>query len=200
MSGPEMLTRLDASMLAAAFPESLRSDAVNAGESVLGQLHERQWTERFALQVEGQVVLIPARLHFASSRSDDPIEGNSWLMTRCLRTRSNDGFERQRAARDLLTDVRPWSAPFIVDLIGGYVIEILLDVEAELSPALANALAAFTSANPDYWQLTRQRVASYWNVYYRASFTRADYVGFRLVDSLDAAARARNAGSASPVS
>lgn len=194
-----MLTKLDASMLAGAFPEALRSDAVSAGESVLEQLHKRQWTERFVLQVEGELVLLPARLHFASSRSDDTTEGNSWLMTRCLRTRSNDGFERQHAARDLLEDVRPWSAPFIVALIGEYVIEILLDIDAALSPALTSALATFTSANPDYWQLTRQRVASYWNVYYRASYSRADYVGFQLVERLDAAACAPDAGSASPV-
>src|ERR1044072_6705630 len=113
MTGAHKLTSLDAGMLAEAFPHSLRSAALPAGEAVLGQLQARQWTERFPLQVGGEAVLIPARLHFASSGSRDRLEGDSELMTRCLRTRSNDGFERQAAVRDLLADVRPWCVPFI---------------------------------------------------------------------------------------
>src|SRR5687767_8120022 len=107
-------------------------------------------------------------------------------MVQCLLTRSNDGFQRQRAVRELLTDIRPWSAPFVAALIGEYVIEILHDIHAALSQPLLEALAGFISTNPTYWERTQQRVASYWNVYYRADFRRSDYVGFKLLDALNA--------------
>lgn len=111
------------------------------------------------------------------------------LMIRCLETRSNDGFQRQRAVRELLTDIRPWSAPFIATLVGEYVIEILNDVHSALTPAVVNALAQFAFENPAFWARTKQRVGSYWNVYYRAQFTREGYVGFQLIDAIDSAKR-----------
>ena len=70
--------------------------------------------------------------------------------------------------------------------MGEYVMEILVDLEAAMSPPVVDHLANFLSANLDYWQLTKQRIASYWNVYYRHRFNRSDYVGFRLARQLDA--------------
>jgi len=191
MSGHEMLTDLDVDLLADAFPEALRVDARKAADMILRQLQEKQWTERFEVHVDGDAVQVPARLRFASSCSEAQTKDNIGLMAECLRTRSNDGFERQRAVQRLLPDVRPWSAPFIIALIGEYVIEILRDIHAALSPSVSDTLAAFISANPSYWERTRQRVASYWDVYYRADFRRSDYVGFKLIDELEAVVRSR---------
>lgn len=190
MTDPKMFTELNADLLADAFPQALRADAIKAAEVVLSGLHNKQWTERFEVHVDGEAVQLPARLHFASDRSVDELTGDLNLMVRCLQTRSNDGFQRQRAVRQLLTDIRPWSAPFVTALIGEYLIEILHDIHAALSQPVSEALAAFISANPTYWERTQQRVASYWDVYYRADFLRSDYVGFKLIDALNAAVRA----------
>ncbi len=186
-----MFTNFDVDLLIEALPEALRADAIKAASIVCRQLHKKQWTERFEVHVDGEAVLIPARLHFASNRAADETAGNVCLMVRCLQTRSNDGFQRQRAVRELLTDIQPWSAPFITTLIGEYVIEILHDIYAALSPSVVKALATFIIANPSYWERTRQRVASYWDVYYRADHRRSDYVGFKLIAELERAVRAR---------
>ena len=201
-----MLTEIDADQLAEAFPAPLRAQAVQAGALGSRGLDAQQWTERFELSVGGDRIWVPARLRFfrfaparfsffrsAAAPRVAPT-GTIALMARCLETRSSDGFQRQRAVRDLLADVRPWTAPFIVAPIGEYVIEILEDVHAALPAIDAAALAAFLADNPAYWQLTRQRVASYWNVYYRARFGRSDYVGFKLIAALEAAA-SRSAGA-----
>ena len=191
MSGQEMLTDLNVDLLADAFPDALHDDALAAADMILGQLQKKQWTERFDVHVDGEAVQLPARLRFATSCSKAAPNDNISLMAECLRTRSNDGFERQRAVRRLLTDIRPWSAPFITVLIGEYVVEILHDIYAALSPSVSDTLAAFICTNPSYWERTRQRVASYWDVYYRTDFRRSDYVGFKLIDELEAAVRAR---------
>jgi hypothetical protein len=194
MTDRTMLTELDADLLAGAFPQALRADAIKAAEFVLSQLHNKQWTERFELNFDGEAVQLPARLHFASDGSVEEPTGDMNLMVRCLQSRSNDGFQRQRAVRQLLTDIRPWSAPFVMTLIGEYVIEILHDIYAALSPPVSEALAAFISANPTYryWRRTQQRVASYWDVYYRADCRRSDYVGFKLRDALNETVRAKS--------
>lgn len=196
MSDQVMLTSIDGPMLAEAFPSEYQSAAVSAGNAVACLLTRRQWTERFPVQVGAQRVLIPARLHFTTDRLSLMESEEAWPFARALQTRSNDGFERQRAARDLLADLQPWGAPFIVALIGEYVVEILDDILAALTPDLARTLGAFVIGNQAYWNTTKRRVTSYWNVYYRARWLneqgraerRDEFVGFRLLQQLETAA------------
>ena len=143
-----MLTTVDADLLAEAFPRALQREATEAAEGVLRHLHERQWTDRFEVIVDGDVVLVPHRLHFSSSLPGHGDPAVIEMIGKCLETRSNDGFQRQRAVRQLLGDVQPWSAPFVVALVGEYVIEILTDIHDALTPDASAALADFICANP----------------------------------------------------
>lgn len=194
-----MLTKIDGAMLADAFPLQHRTAALLAGEAAAHGLAPRQWTDRFAVNAQGQSVLIPARLHFTSGGLLLTEGDEAWRFARALQTRSNDGFERQRAARDLLPDIQPWAAPFIVALIGEYIVEILDDIAAALTPELARTLGDFVVQNKAYWQTTKQRVASYWNVYYRANasselrrpYRRDQYIGFTLIDRIEMAVSGR---------
>ncbi|MEY4270152.1 MAG: hypothetical protein RLZZ58_1368 [Pseudomonadota bacterium] len=191
-----MLTELNGETLAEAFSLEYRLEAVSAGNAVARLLTSRQWTERFDFNVKGQRVLLPARLHFASERLLLSDSDEAWLFARALQTRSNDGFARQRAALDLLADLRPWAAPFIVALIGEYIIEILDDISAALTPENVHTLAVFIVENAAYWDTTKRRVASYWNVYYRSkrssetrrAYRRDEYIGFKIIDLLEMAA------------
>lgn len=187
MEAPQILDGSRAGGLADAFPERVRADSGIAAEAVQRRLDLTYRIRRFSVRVEDEAVHIPYRLHFAGGEVREALGRAPGLMARCLESRSTDGFRRQRAIREVLADVQPWSVPFIAAPIGEYVIEILNDIEGAISPGLVEALAAFALANPGYWHLTRQRVASYWDAYYRRSFERPDYVGFRLVARIDAA-------------
>jgi hypothetical protein len=197
MSDVEMLTSIDGPMLAAAFPTDHRAAAMTAGLDAARLLAPRQRTERFAVQVEGQTVLIPARLHFASQGLALAQSDEAWRFARALQTRSADGFERQRAARDLLGDMPSWAAPFIIALIGEYVVKILEDISAAMIPELERRLGSFIVQNGAFWNTTKRRVTSYWNAYYRPSrraeagrsWRRDEYIGFELVERLEAAAQ-----------
>ena len=191
-----MLTELDASMLAEAFPREHLSVATSRAQSVARALAPAQWTERFTVRSEQQCVLIPARLRFASEKLPLTHGDAAFPFARALQTRSNDGFERQRAARDLMRNLKPWGAPFVVALIGEYIVEILDDIAAALTTDCARTLGNFIIDNEAYWQTTKQRVASYWNVYYRANasseqrrpYARNEYIGFKLVERIEGAA------------
>lgn len=104
MADHAMLTELDASILAEAFPREHLSVATLAAQSVAGALAPAQWTERFTVRSERQAVFIPARLRFASERLRLTDGDALFPFARALQTRSSDGFERQRAARDLMRD------------------------------------------------------------------------------------------------
>lgn len=184
---PEMLTSLSADLLAKAFPRALHEQATDAAIYGSVQLQIVQWTELFEVTLRGEALRIPARLRFRNNHADEAIDGDIRLMVRCLRSRSSDGFERQRAVSDLLPDVQPWSAPFIVALLGEYVIEILDEVAYAFNDSVPDPIVDFLLENPAYWFLTKQRVSSYWNVYYRRSTRPADYIGFKLTHQIDRA-------------
>ena len=105
-----------------------------------------QWTDRFGVFVYGEQVLLPHRIQFKPEKVDFERGSETWLMVRALQSRSNDGFLRQRAVRDLLTDIRPWTAPFVVALIGEYIAEILIDIDAAMLPGSVAVITEFISA------------------------------------------------------
>ncbi len=182
----EMKTEFGAALLVQAFLLSLREEAQVAASVVVQLTTASQWTEQVGLFVKGEEVLLPSRLRFVTDRDSLQPGSNQWLMVRCLQSRSNDGFQRQRAARDLLTDLRPWTAPFIVTLIGEYIAEILIDIDAALTPHSVAVLAEFIAANPAFWETSKRRVQSYFNVYHQRVYSRPDYAGFRLINKLEA--------------
>ena len=182
-----MLTTFDAGLLARSFPDGLVAEPVSAMKNVCRYLHQRQWTDLFDVSVCEEIVSIPYRLHFSSKLPDSELMETTHIMGKCLESRSNDGFQRQRAAQALMQEVQPWSAPFIIALIGEYVVEILRDLHDGLTPEAFSILADFVHANPTYWHITQQRVASYWNASYRSQFTRTEYAGFKLLNSLNRA-------------
>lgn len=136
MDDDETLIAIEGSTLAAAFPSWNRPTALRAAFDVASRLDVRQWADRFAVRVDGRTVQIPVRLHLSSHHLAIQKADDAWLLARALQTRSCDDFERQRAVRDLLTGFKPWAAPFIVALIGEYLVEILDEISAATTPEI----------------------------------------------------------------
>ncbi len=135
-----------------------------------------------ALVVDGEPVVIPYRVynpapsaHYASglSRTEQGVAA-------AIYSRHHDGRIRQRALGTLLDHDEPWTAPFIVQLLGEYVIQICADIEKftrtalPARPAMQASLSAFFGQNPCFAELTRQRAVSYWSCYYRALHASRD--------------------------
>lgn len=203
MTDQQVLIEISGFMLAKAFSSKHGPAALMAGDAVAHQLAPRQLARQFVVQAEGQSVLIPERLNFVSDDLQLAESDDAWPFARALQTRSNDGFQRQRAARDLLADLQPWGAPFVVSLIGEYIVEILEDVAVALTPETTRTLGTFISHNKTYWQTTKRRVMSYWNEYYRwhggdrpdRAHHRHQYVGFKLITELETAAFGRTSSA-----
>lgn len=175
----------------------MMAEANRAAQVVEGNLVPGHCTPKvsdsFTVRVEGEAVWIPERLYFpqgyqSALSPDDP----AWLAEQCLQTRSLDGYQRQRAMRHLLQSLEPWNAPFVVAIIGSYVIEILNDIDERLADDNCAILRAFLVENPHFWALTKCRVASCWNVYHREfqvgrgkKFCASGYVGRRLIDRIE---------------
>src|SRR5204862_74491 len=107
-------------------------------------------------------------------------------MTRCLLTRSTDGYERQTALRSILTINEPWSIPYVVLLSGEYVVEIVSDI-MDAMPALdRESYANFVRENRPLMKLLGAKATSYWDCYYRYAYPqRAAYPGVAFLHQLE---------------
>lgn len=92
----------------------------------------------------------------------------------CVYTRHHNGFIRQAHLQALLDSDYPIIAvPFAFQLLGEYVLAIYADVFVFIKKYPDLSLA-FIRQNPQFWFKQRQRMTSYWNAYYRATYPKFD--------------------------
>ena len=134
----------------------------------------------FRLALDNEMLVVPTRIYqdeaeLRTRHADHPLALDGIL------TRHHDGFVRARAlARMLSSAPATWTFPFIIELMGEYVVEILQQIEDGFEQLDSEALARFVTDNPSFLALISQRVESYWDCYYRA-IPRQAYVGLRLI-------------------
>ncbi|MEU8081617.1 hypothetical protein AB0B31_39935 [Catellatospora citrea] len=179
-----------------AFPAELAGDA----EKVLAAMPASSLPLHapFMVVVQGQQVSIPGRIY----HDEPPAEAEASLSARqrqllhCLYSRHCDGTVRQRHIAKIVDSADPWVIPFVVQLVGEYVVEILIAICADLRDLVAPgttghrlAYGQFIVDNPAFFARVQRRVVSYWSCYYRSAYpTFRDYPGCTLLDLLRAAA------------
>jgi hypothetical protein len=162
-----------------AFPCILRQDVLQAFSAFPGV---RTLGRSFSVQVGYEIVTIPKRVHFDAAGIN---AGSLSMLQReivdCLLTRHTDGFVRQRCLTRIVSVNHVWIPPFVVQLAGEYVVE-MLDVIYESIPLLNTVLyREFFDCNPAFLNLIGQRIMSYWDCYYRNE-KREEYVGFKILE------------------
>jgi hypothetical protein len=170
------------SSLVTAFPAALRDDAL-VSISTLPEAAPAAHT--FSVSIGSEVVEIPYRIYH------DPALIHRERLTRtqdellsCLLTRHHSGLVRQENLKRILDSNHEWVPPFILQLVGEYVIEIIRSVQDNFDRLDVNLYRAFLTRNPAFYQTTKDRVASYWNCYHRGQ-QKADYAGFQVLEAFD---------------
>jgi len=166
-----------------AFPASLlaRVRAVVEATSLGSPAQKRSQHDIGPITLNGQRLRIPARIYnpepdWTIVRSLGDVERS---IAACLFTRHHDGRVRERALTQVPVCVEPWAAPFVVQLLGEYVIELVERAAFLIEGTPQAGYVAFARENPDFVRLTTQRATSYWNAYYRDRIRkRADYPAF----------------------
>ncbi|MFZ0677884.1 hypothetical protein [Candidatus Binatus sp.] len=183
------------SELAGAFPAMLREDALVA---LSGFPEPIRFHSSFFLNVAAEVVSIPDRIYYGSSLIHTlRLSGLQRELIDCLLTRHHNGYVRQSHLERIIRSPNIWIPPFVVQLVGEYVIEILQVIDNNLSTLKTPVYEQFARSNPEFIALTERRVMSYWNEYYRhppwdgrrSVYERDEYVGFRLIEFFKSLAR-----------
>lgn len=197
--GPQQLSSGDVTTLTSAFPTSLGEDVQAAVEIMPSTDLKPTWT--FSVSVDGQSVVIPYRLYNDEPTAEAGLSVTQQLVLDCLYTRHHDGRVRHRRLEHIMGSTQPWVIPFVVQLAGEYVLEIIATIQHELTeldrPGTSQhaAYGQFLARNSAFLAITGQRVASYWNCYFRSSYPeRRSYPGHALLMSFQTAASTQPAG------
>jgi hypothetical protein len=152
------------------FPVALQPLASSILPALRGNELAPESPDGFSVLIEREWLHAPARVYYAPSDLRSVIamsNGETQALALGLGTRHWDGFIREECLRQLLDAERPWAAPFVVQLLGEYVIEIAEVVALALQQGYVAGLAQFAIDNPSFMATTRRRVVSYWHCYYR---------------------------------
>jgi hypothetical protein len=192
--------KLEQQKLLDAFPAALRQDVEKVIEilplndhNVLlvdGQIHKINdliHPDEQVVSLGNEILRIPYRLYF-----NEPSLDKEKLLTdlqktilNCIYLRHHNGFIRQRRLEKLTDKTDYFVVPFVFQLLGEYVMEILEVLNRHVNTETIDNYIKFINGNKKYWQQTESRMISYWNEYYRPNFPKLkDYIGKQLVDRL----------------
>jgi hypothetical protein len=192
----------DIAKLAKAFPSVLEDDVRTVAKClpfsdrtlVLADGHVRYFDtflsecDPILVRLQGQRIEIPYRIYLKEPAPEkiEALTEQQKVIFHCLYLRHHNGFIRQKHLEQLVGRTEAFICPFTIQLLGEYVLEILVILENIIATPVVGNYAKFLSSNNFYWTQTQSRVVSYWNEYYRSVFPALDqYVGKRIVDRLN---------------
>jgi site-specific recombinase len=173
----------------AAFPSVLKPDVDVALECIPSCDYPPTSDDIGPIVVDGEQLRIPFRFYSNEPDSDcvQQLNDRQKLILTALYTRHHDGYVREQQVNRLLASDEVWIPPFVIQLLGEYVLEIIRVLEAH-SVVFTNAgYRHFASDNEMFIQLVRQRIRSYWDCYYRDMFPKiTDYPAFQILRLIEA--------------
>jgi len=138
-----------------------------------------------SVRVTGEDLSIPYRIYHDPALIDTArFTSRQVELLDCLLTRHRDGFIRQEHLARIIRCNHDWIPPFVVQLAGEYVVEIVQAIWMNSGSLDTGLYRRFLKDNSAFFAITRQRVISYWDCYHRWQ-RRQDYAGFRLLDLFD---------------
>lgn len=182
------------SPIEARFFPALLTDAVRSVAPLLSRNQVHPPSGGFRVRVGTDPVDLPYRVYYA--RRDVTAaasrEGTPGLVAACLGSRHYDGFLRQECVYRLLHSDESWVAPYVIQLLGEYVLEIGQTIEHALEAGNMRIYTDYARINRPHLQALERRAVSYWNAYYRQAYSSwRDFPACRVLATLLGPARPR---------
>ncbi len=156
-----------------------------------GQTHKVEELIHSSIQpinLENESLIIPRRVYFnePDSEREKKLTDRQRTILNCIYLCHYDGYVRQRRLEQLPDEFEYFVVPYTMQLLGGYVIEIIEVLNKHLTEKNLANYKKFAAENPKYWLQTQSRVISYWDEYYRKKFPKiTDYIGMEIVKRIN---------------
>lgn len=170
----------------------MRDDVERVFERLPPTRHPASTDDIGDVEVVGERVRIPYRIYVRGSRllGAAGLDDRQRRIQACIEKRHDDGYVRAAAVGGLLPPREAFEVPFVVQLVGEYVVEIVQVIHAHLGELDLPEVRAFVAENAGFVARTRRRATSYWDCYYRGRWPRmAEYPGLAVLDALERGAR-----------
>jgi hypothetical protein len=139
------------------------------------------------IKVGNEDLTIPYRVYFNEPNQlvEKLLTVNQQTILNCIYLRHHNGFVRQKRLEKLKAINEYWITPYLFQLLGEYVIEILEVIDKQHNNTILDNFKQFKLDNPKYFIQTESRMISYWNQYYRRNNTKLNsYVGRLLFNKI----------------
>jgi hypothetical protein len=180
-------TETDISRILRCFPSELH-DKVRKVTRILaiekgGCIHAASYTVKF----HGETLEFPHRVYFNEPRNtlEKHLNEEEQVILDCIFLRHHNGYIRQRRLERIIDKTHPYIVPFTFQLLGECVKEILMVVDDHINERTIDDYLQFIKENKKYAEQTRNRMISYWDLYYRIEYPkRKRYIGQKTFDRL----------------
>lgn len=164
------------------FKQNLTSNFYNQQYEVSSLISQ----DSFEVIVNNEECQIPYRIYFNAPLNDNKLSPIEKDILNCIYTRHHNGRVRQQALENLRSRNSYWISPFRVQLLGDYVYEIIETLSNQLDNSVMENCKRFLAENPKIGKLTKDRITSYYNAYYRWQYPKfKDYLGKTIFDKID---------------
>jgi hypothetical protein len=186
--------------LTKAFPKELHSDLkivfsiipfenhkVKLFDGTIHQVDNLIHESEVELVFGSETLTVPYRLYFDEPKPEleKTLTHKQRDILNCIYLRHHNGHLREKRLNLLSMDSEKWTVPFVAQLLGEYVYELLPIIESKMNENTLTFYVAFRAENPKYWQQTESRMISYWNEYYRYKFPKLkEYLGYKIINSI----------------
>jgi hypothetical protein len=178
----------EAARLREAFPKHLASAVDSALKIVPVDMRLGPTSHSIgAITIGGEAIRIPSRIYNSAPAEADRVSlpDLEKEILACIYTRHHDGHVRQRIVRGLTASKELWVKPFLLQLAGEYVVEIIQQIYDDVGSMDVDGCKKFAAENPLFFNATKRRAISYWACYYRSRFPDfGDYPAFQLLHAL----------------
>ncbi|KIA82307.1 hypothetical protein [Kaistella jeonii] len=183
------LLQINRQKLLNAFPIDLKQDVEIVTAFLIDKNLDIHPTVEEEIILDGQKLIIPGRVYFdnPNETAANSLTINQQTILNCIYLRHHNGFVRQQNLEKLVHNIKDYYViPFIFQLLGEYVMEILEVADKHINEKTINNYLKFFRENPKYRQRTESRMISYWDVYYRLTkyINLKEYIGWQIFDRI----------------
>lgn len=169
----------------AAFPPGQQADVDRVLEILVPDRHPISPDNIGAVTCGGEPLRIPRRVYLQPPSQVNGLNDEQRAILWCIYTRHHDGRVREAAVRALMPSALAWTTPFVIQLVGEYVVEIVELIAKHAAYLAEPCHRRFVNENPQFMALTRQRATSYWDCYYRRRWpNKRGYPSIQVLDFL----------------
>jgi hypothetical protein len=174
-----------------AFPHYLSEDIIQLNRKLnLQSTYPDSYC--FEVLIDEERIDIPYRIYLdlPSQELIELLTAKQTHILNCYLTRHHNGYIREQFLRKIMILNEPWVIPYISQLIGEYILEILIVINNNIENIQIKEYTYFFKHNPLFFPRLKQRVISYWDCYYKNEFMDFnEYIGNKIIKHFESELR-----------